>query len=175
MIVGDSIAKAAGPEFAQRMYDDHGLLTAVNNWPSRPTAPTVDWLEDHASWIPERGIVMAVGANDIFSPMYWWQQVDRVMEIADGKPVYWMSVYVDRWSSADPDQRVADMRNSAWINDQLYSIARRHPNLVVVDWHAYLSQGYNESKIADWLSDGVHPTTAGIDGWCDLLALRMGL
>lgn len=175
MLIGDSIARQAQNELAQRLYDEHGILTAVNNWPSRPTAPAVDWLEAHQSWIPDRGIVMATGANDIFNPHKWWQQVNRVLEIADGRPVYWIAVYVDRWSGADPWLRAADMRNSAWVNQQLYATANAYPNLKVVDWHAWLSQGPNESKIADLLSDGVHLTTAGIDNYNDLLTLKMGL
>lgn len=176
LLIGDSIARSTQNALAQRLYDDHGLITAVNNWPSRPTAPAVDWLEDHPEWIPDRGIVMATGANDIFNGHKWWQQINRVLALADGRPVYWISVYVDRWSSTDPDQRAADMRNSAWINQQLYATANAYPNLKVVDWFAWLSQGPNESKVADLLSDGVHLTSpAGIDNWCDLLTLKMGL
>jgi hypothetical protein len=176
LLIGDSIARQAANELAQRLWDDHRVVTAVNNWPSRPCAPAVDWLEDHQAWIPDRGIVMACGANDIFNPAQWWRNVNRVLEIADGRPVYWIAVYVDRWSLTDPDQRAADMRNSAWVNQQLYATANAYPNLKVVDWHAWLSQGYNESKIADVLSDGVHLTSpVGIDNWVDLLTLKMGL
>lgn len=174
LIVGDSIANQADYMYASRVYAARGLPTAVNQWPGRPTRPAVDWLVAHANLIPARGVVMAVGANDIFNPAGWWQQVKRVMAAAKGKPVYWITVHVDRWSGT-ADRRVADMRNSAWINDQLYAMARSYPNLVVVDWHAMLSQGYNESRVATWLSDGVHLTPTGIDGWCDLLALRMRL
>lgn len=176
MVFGDSIARQASYELATRLYADHGLLTAVDNWPSRPTYGCVDALEARAHQIPARGVVMACGANDVFSPSKWWQQVARVLELADGKPVYWIAVYVDRWSSTDPDMRVADVRNSAWVNQQLYAMANAYPNLEVVDWHAWLSQGYNESKIADVLSDGVHLTSpVGIDNWCDLLTWKMGL
>jgi hypothetical protein len=175
LLIGDSIARQAASELAQRIWDDHHIYTAVNNWPSRPTAPAVDWLEDHQEYIPDRGIVMATGANDIFNPYKWWQQVNRVLEIADGRPVYWVSVYVDRWSVSDPWQRAADMRNSAWINQQLYATANAYPNLHVIDWFASLNQGYNESRVADLLSDGVHLTPAGVTAWGDLVTLRMGL
>lgn len=174
LIVGDSIANQADYMYASRVFAAHGLPTAVNQWPGRPTKPAVDWLVAHADLIPARGVVMATGANDIFNPAGWWHQVKRVMAAADGKPVYWITVHVDRWSGT-ADRRVADMRNSAWINDQLYSMARSYRNLIVVDWHAKLSQGYNESLVATWLSDGVHLTPLGINGWCDLLALRMRL
>jgi hypothetical protein len=175
LILGDSIARQTSNEYAQRMWDQHELPTAVFNWPGRPTAPVADWVEEFHRRIPDRGIVIASGSNDIFYPKYWWKQVQRVLDVADGRPVYWVSVYVDRWGSSDPDQRVADLRNSAWINQQLYAMQVHNPNLIVVDWFAYLSQGYNEANVAGWLTDGVHPTTAGIDAWSDLLELRMGL
>lgn len=174
LIVGDSIANITDYEFATRMNQQHGLPTAVHNWPGRPTEPAADWIVANAYRIPDRGIVVASGSNDVFNPAAWWQQVNRVMAAADGKPVYWVSVFVDRWSGSE-DRRIADMRNSAWLNDQLYSLKPSYPNLHIIDWHAYLSQGWNETKIASWLTDGVHPTAAGVDAWCDLLELRMGL
>lgn len=174
LILGDSIARLTSNEFAQRVWDEHGLPTAVYNWPSRPTYPVADWVEEYAHRIPDRGIVIASGSNDIFNPAKWWRQVQRILDVADGKPVYWISVYVDRWGGST-DQRAADVRNSAWVNQQLYAMQVHNPNLIVVDWFAYLSQGYNESNVKAWLSDGVHPTASGVDAWCDLLALRMGL
>lgn len=175
LIVGDSIANQTSYEFATRMNQQHGLPTAVYNWPGRPTEPVADWVEDWPQRIPDRGIVIASGANDVFNPAGWWQNITRILDVADGRNVYWVSVHVDRWNTTDADRRVADMRNSAWINDQAYALARTRPNLIIVDWHALLSQGYNESRVTTWLTDGVHPTAAGVDGWCDLLELRMGL
>ncbi|TDC49105.1 hypothetical protein E1212_19215 [Jiangella ureilytica] len=74
--------------------------------------------------------------------------------------MYWLTVHVDRWRG-DAAQRAADRHNSDWINDQLRAVAELHPNLVVVDWAAVVTD--------DWLADGVHPSPAGITAWCELL------
>jgi hypothetical protein len=174
-MVGDSIMNDTRTEFAQRMWDQHGLYTAVNCRDGRPAFDGVDALEELADYIPDRGVVIGLGTNDIFSPVNWWQQVERVLEIVDGRPVYWVSVFADRWSGS-ADRRVADMRNSSWVSQQLYAEAVAHPNLEVVDWHAYISTGPNEARVTGWLTDGVHPTNpSGVYGWCNLVAQRMGL
>ncbi|TDD66819.1 hypothetical protein E1262_21040 [Jiangella aurantiaca] len=166
LVVGDSIARATADALATRLGAAYGVPVAVNAHPGRPTAPAADWIVDHAGLIPDRGIVVVSGANDIFAPLGWWRQVERVLAAADGRPVYWLTVHVDRWSG-DAEQRSADRHNSDWINDQLRALAAEHPNLVVVDWAGTLAE--------DWLSDGVHPSPAGITAWCDLLERTLGL
>lgn len=179
LLLGDSIAKANAPALGGRV-GAAGLFLGVNAWPGRPTEPAVDWLEANPGYIPDRGVIMACGSNDVFRPVGWWQQVARVMALAAGRPVYWVSVYVDRPKNPDGSiasavKRVADMRNSGVINNQLYTMARAYPNLRIVEWHAALSGGHNESNIDAWLSDGVHTTPAGSTAWCDLITGAMGL
>lgn len=166
LVVGDSIAKGTAYELATRLDVAHGLLVAVNAHPGRPTEPAADWIVANAHLIPERGIVVVAGANDVFAPFGWWEQVTRVLEAADGRPVYWLTVHVDRWSG-DAGLRAADRHNSAWLNEQLRAVAAEHPNLVVVDWAAELTD--------DWLDDGVHPSAAGTAAWCGLLERALGL
>lgn len=166
LVVGDSIARAAIDELTARLAAAHGLPVAVNAQPGRPTAPAADWIVDNAALIPDRGVVVVAGANDIFAPLGWWRQVERVLAAADGRPVYWLTVHVDRWRG-DAAQREADRSNSAWLNDQLRAVAAEYPNLVVVDWAGALSD--------DWLSDGVHPSEAGVLAWCDLIGTALGL
>ncbi|RIQ16358.1 GDSL-type esterase/lipase family protein, partial [Jiangella rhizosphaerae] len=166
LVVGDSIAQATAYELAVRAGAEHGLPVAVNAHPGRPTEPATDWIVDNAGLIPDRGIVVVSGANDVFAPLEWWRQVERVLAAADGRPVYWLTVHVDRWSGG-AEQRWADRHHSDWLNDQLRALAERHSNLVVVDWAGALSD--------DWLSDGVHPSEAGVVAWCDLLERALGL
>lgn len=171
LIIGDSIAKANSPACAQRIADTHGLPVAVNNWPGRPTTPAIDWLTVHTSLIPERGVVVAVGTNDIFSPAGWWRQVRRLMEaVPPDVPVFWVTVYAERASSP-----TADLRNSGWINSQLRTMQTAHSNLVVVDWFAAVAAGRGGVNVSGWLSDGVHTTAAGSVAWCDLILSSMQL
>lgn len=162
LVVGDSIARATVDELAAAS----GLSVAVNAHPGRPTPPAADWIVANAGLIPDRGLVVVSGANDVFAPLGWWRQVERVLAAADGRPVYWLTVHVDRWRG-DATQRFADRSHSDWLNDQLRAVADRHPNLVIVDWAGALSD--------DWLSDGVHPSADGVAAWCGLLARAMGL
>ncbi|TDE15894.1 hypothetical protein [Jiangella asiatica] len=170
LVVGDSIGSAVSRECAAVVGTRHGLPIAVNTWPSRPTAPAADWIVENAELIPDRGIVVVSGANDIFDPDGWWRQVERVVDAADGKPVYWLTVHVDRWALPD-EVRAADRRNSAWVNDQLRWLAERHPGLVLVEWDAALTP----DAAATLLDDGVHPSPAGIDTWCGQVTSAMGL
>lgn len=169
LMVGDSIADATARECAARFGAQHGLATAVNTWNSRPTAPAADWIVAHPELIPGRGIVVVAGANDIFDPADWWRQVERVVAAAAGKPVYWLTVHVDRWSMP-ADVREADRQNSDWINDQLRWQAGLHPQLVLVDWQAAVA-----SAETPLLEDGVHPSVAGVDAWCGLVESALGL
>ncbi|WP_053207269.1 GDSL-type esterase/lipase family protein [Jiangella muralis] len=166
LVVGDSIARATVDELAARVGAASGLSVAVNAHPGRPTAPAADWIVQNAGLIPDRGLVVVSGANDVFAPLGWWRQVERVLDAAGGRRVYWLTVHVDR-RRGDATQRSADRSHSAWLNDQLRAVAERHPNLVVVDWAGALS--------GDWLSDGVHPSAAGVAAWCELLERAMGL
>jgi len=179
LLLGDSIAKANAPALGGRV-GAAGLFLGVNAWPSRPTEPAVDWLEANPGYIPDRGVVVACGSNDIFRPVGWWQQVSRVLALAAGRPVVWVSVYVDRWKDAtgapaSAARRAADMRNSGLINEQLRNTSKLYPNLKIIEWYASLAGGHNESNIDAWLTDGVHTTAAGTEAWCDLVAAGIGL
>jgi len=153
---GDSIAKQDGYTLAVRLAARDGSPMAVNNWPSRPTAPAVDAL---AAWaaaygLPSR-ILMATGSNDIFAPPGFRAQVDRAMGIAGpDRTVVWVNVHVCRWSQPASVQ-VADQRNSGWVNAQLADATAAHPNLRIVHW-AELLAGKPYYRIPAYLSDGVH-------------------
>lgn len=153
---GDSIANADDSHLA-------GLLAprtlAVNNWNSRPTPPAVDALEDAISvynGLPNY-ILMATGTNDIFDPPGFGAQVDRTMALVAGQAqVIWVNVYCGRFAVAQPI-RESDIRNSGWVNNQLWARAGKYDNLSIVDWYGFLcgNPGY---RIGNLLSDGVHTT-----------------
>lgn len=155
---GDSIALQDGKELAQRLYDRDGSLMAVNNWGSRPTAPTVDALEEWATTygLPQR-ILIASGSNDIFNPPVFRAQVDRAMTICAGATfVAWANIHVSRWAQTCGVQ-VADQRNTGWINTQLADAQDTWENLRIVRW-AELLAGKPGYRIPAYLTDGVHTT-----------------
>ncbi|WP_344176592.1 hypothetical protein [Kribbella lupini] len=154
---GDSISVQDGKSLATLIASRLGVPLAVHNWSGRPTTPAVDALE---SWkttygLPSR-ILMATGTNDIFTPPVFAAQVDRTMALAGPtRKVFWVNVQAARTSVA-ADVRLADQRNSGWINLQLSEAQRRHPNLRIVHWAEFLAGKI--SRLTAYLEDGVHTT-----------------
>lgn len=155
---GDSIAVQDGKALATLIATRLGVPLAVHNWSGRPTPPAVDAL---ASWkstygLPSR-ILMATGTNDIFTPNVFAAEVDRTMAlVGPARTVFWVNVQASRNGLA-PEVRVADQRNSGWINLQLADAQRRHANLRVVHWAEFLASKI--SRLTAYLKpDGVHTT-----------------
>jgi len=153
---GDSIGVQDGPALA-RQLNQLGITIAVHNWAGRPVTPAVDALD---TWAQEYGlphrILMSVGSNDIFTPPAVEAQVDRTMSIVgDERIVYWVNVQAAR-TAHGPDVKVADQRNSAWINLQLADAQRRYDNLRIVHWAEHLASSPN--RLARLLRDGLHPS-----------------
>ncbi|MET9269640.1 hypothetical protein [Kribbella sp. NPDC003557] len=153
---GDSIGVQDGPALA-RQLNQLGITIAVHNWAGRPVTPAVDALD---TWAQEYGlphrILMSVGSNDIFTPPAVEAQVDRTMSIVgDERIVYWVNVQAAR-TAHGPDVKVADQRNSAWINLQLADAQRRYDNLRIVRWAEHLASSPN--RLARLLRDGLHPS-----------------
>jgi hypothetical protein len=71
------------------------------------------------------------------------------------RKVFWVNVQAARTSVA-ADVRLADQRNSGWINLQLSDAQRRHPNLRIVHWAEFLAGKI--SRLTAYLEDGVHTT-----------------
>ncbi|WP_112241414.1 SGNH/GDSL hydrolase family protein [Kribbella monticola] len=168
---GDSISVQDGYALAVRLNTD-GILLAVNNWSGRPTAPAVDVLADWATTygLPQR-ILMATGSNDIFNPPVMAAQIDRTMSIAGPtRTVYWVNVQVARTSVTDA-VRLADQRNSGWINVQLADAQKRYPNLKIVHWAEFLAAKPSRMLPTMYLRDGVHTTVPlGQDARNELIA-----
>lgn len=158
---GDSIARSEGYYFATRLYNEQGATLAVDNKDGRPTGPAVDALiADLAQWPAPPVIIMATGTNDIFSPPFMAEEIDRVMAaVPETTTVLWINVYAQRWSQSSTVQ-LADIRNSGWVNMQLAEAEGEFDNLVVVDWFEFLS-AYPGYRPTAYLSDGIHTNADG--------------
>ncbi|GAB2564157.1 hypothetical protein GCM10027269_18090 [Kribbella endophytica] len=155
---GDSISVQDGKSLATLIATRLNVPLAVHNWSGRPTTPAVDALE---AWkttygLPSR-ILMATGTNDIFTPPVFVAQVDRTMAlVGPSRKVFWVNVHASR-NELDAATRVADQRNSGWINLQLAEAQLRHSNLRVVHWAEFLASKI--SRLTAYLkTDGVHTT-----------------
>lgn len=174
LAVGDSVLYQAGTPLAQ-MHVGHGGNFAINAWSGRPTPPAVDWL----AGVKARGLfpprlLMCTGNNDIWSPLGFEPQLHRVMELADGRPVRWYTLSVDRWGVP---LRSEDAANVGLINRALYLAAGRYSNLELVDWFHFIRSAANTchpagypqivttARSCDRKSDGTHLTPYGVSGW----------
>ncbi|WP_433011265.1 hypothetical protein [Kribbella sp. CA-294648] len=155
VMFGDSISVQDGKSLAALLARRTGDSLAVHNWSGQPTAPAIDALQHWADrfGLPRR-ILLSLGSNDIFDPARFAAQVDRAMRIAGpDRTVFWVNVQVAR-SKQTAAARLADQRNSQWINLQLAAARQRHPNLRIVPWAEFLASG--PQRLTTHLRDGVH-------------------
>ncbi|MEU4391893.1 hypothetical protein [Kribbella sp. NPDC023855] len=155
VMFGDSISVQDGRSLAALLSRTTGDSLATHNWSGRPTAPAVDALQQWADdfGLPRR-ILLSLGSNDIFDPAGFAAQVDRAMRIAGpDRTVFWVNVQVAR-TRQTPAARLADQRNSQWINLQLAAARQRHPNLRIVGWAEFLAS--DPRRLTTHLRDGVH-------------------
>jgi hypothetical protein len=154
---GDSISVQDGKSLATRLLGRDGSQMAVNNWSSRPSSGAVDGLQQWASayGLPRR-ILMASGSNDIFDPPKFAAQVDRAISIVGrNRTLFWVNIQVVRKGLTAPVQ-LADQRNSAWLNMQMYDAQQKYSNLRIIRWAEWL--WVKPYRLANYLRDGVHPS-----------------
>lgn len=160
MIVGDSITVRG---YKQLQVELGTRRLAVNAWSGRNTALSVDSLfAQLKAGVPlPKTLVMAVGANDVFSPSVMGAQVRRLLAgIPAGTRVYWVDVSVLR-----PGFLFADRANSSKINQQIR--ANCTGVCTVISWAVFLAS-VNRSTYID--KGGVHPLPAGQVAWAKLIA-----
>lgn len=159
-LFGDSITVFTARDLATRLYAN-GVIVAVNGWSIRPTTPTVDALEQWVStYGAPRRIIMASGSNDIFNPPVMARQIRRTMDIVGpDRTVFWVNVQVSR-NRQTTNVRLADQRNTGWVNAQIAEEASRHSNLKIIPWFEFLAA--KPFRLTNYLSDGVHTSSTGI-------------
>jgi hypothetical protein len=169
-----------------RMINSHGVNVAENAVSGRGTAAMAAALAGYADrgLLPSRLLVIS-GANDLTAPHLFEASVDRVLRLMGGRPVYWLTVYVEHWAF-DGNRRARDAQAVGYVNGVLYRAAARYSNLVLVDWHRFLLGVPGSAtprccrsvvtfpRPVDRLSDGVHPTPYGTAGIVALVESRIG-
>lgn len=170
LVIGDSITGRCWTDLRDSLAAK-GKTLAVNYWSGRPTTPAVDWLT--AQPTVSQLVVMATGTNDIFNPPVMTAQIQRVKAyLPDPDRLLWVDVQVAR-TSQDAAVRLADQRNSGWVNNQLRE--QLDPSQIV-PWSWWFAS--NPSRLALYLEDGVHPwASAGTghgDGAAFWAAVLMG-
>lgn len=156
-LVGDSIANGARAQLFARLARERGARCTYDVWSGRPTAAAANSFartaRASAGRLPGRLVVVS-GANDIFAPAAFPAAAQRIVRTAAGRPVVWVDTYVAR-----PGRARADLRNSARVNASLHALDRRHGNVEVVRWNAFLRGKPSRPRM--YLADGVHPNAAG--------------
>lgn len=97
-------------------------------------------------------VVMEAGTNSVFDPLSMPAQIARAK--ATGHELYWGDTYVGRPATIN-----ADLRNSGWVNNYIYSAI---PFDHVIKWQPALGAavgrgGGSDDMINNYLQDGVHP------------------
>lgn len=171
-IFGDSITGRGYLELKNFLAASGGHTLATDAQGSRPITGTVDALLEYPQLPPI--VIMAAGTNDIFAPPVVGAQVDRAKAILEGKTLLWINVQACRTgASYDTATRIADQRNTGWVNAQ---IASRLPASQIIDWNVNFAS--KPERIGWYLQDGVHPwagvSPAGYDGTAHWRAVIMG-
>lgn len=134
LIISDSI------ELGARSVMDVVMPNAVqDNEVSRPITAFPDLYQQHvAAGEDKRVVIAALGANSasVDRP----EILENVVASVQGKPLYFITVR-------------SPMISQDWVNENLRSVAAKHDNVGIMDWHG-LSEGHDE-YFAD---DGTHLT-----------------
>lgn len=151
-IMGDSIT-ARGWGDLKVLLAAKGKTLAVNYWSSRPTAPAVDWLIQRISAgkrIP-KVIVMATGANDVYSPGAMTAQIRRLKAaLPPGTELFWGDTQVQRWRQTQTVQ-INDQRNTMAVNQQIWM--EMDPSRVIRWAELFWGAPW---RLSYYLADGVH-------------------
>ncbi|NEG90466.1 acyltransferase family protein [Bifidobacterium aerophilum] len=134
LIISDSI------ELGARSVMDVVMPNAVqDNEVNRPITAFPDLYQQHVAAGEDRRVVIAaLGANSasVDRP----ETLENVVASVQGKPLYFITVR-------------SPMISQDWVNENLRSVAAKHDNVGIMDWHG-LSEGHDE-YFAD---DGTHLT-----------------
>lgn len=150
-IFGDSITVRGCGELKSWLAG-LGKTLATDAQGSRAVTKTADDIETYTVFPPV--VIVAAGTNDIFNPLVFGAQMDRILAYLASKGVehvLWIDVQACR-TSQTATVKLADQRNSMAINMQIHE---RLPGSKVVPWAwSFIS---NPARLAMYLQDGVHP------------------
>lgn len=176
-IFGDSITVRGCGELKSWLAG-LGKVLATDAQGSRAVTTTADDIEGYAVLPPI--VVVAAGTNDIFNPVVFGAQMDRILAHLTAKGVQhvlWIDVQVCRTgASITASMRIADQRNSMAVNMQIHE---RLPASQIVPWAwSFIS---NPARLGYYLQDGVHPylgmQPSGYDGtanWRAWIMTKLG-
>lgn len=174
-IFGDSITVRGCGELKSWLAGI-GKTLATDAQGSRPVTTTADAIEEYDVAALPPIIIVAAGTNDIFDPVVFGAQMDRILAHLAGKTVLWIDVQACR-TGQTAAVKLADQRNSMAINMQIHE---RLPANRIVTWAwSFIS---NPARLAMYLQDGVHPWAGptgpnGADGtanWRAWIMLKLG-
>ncbi len=151
-VVGDSLAVGSGP-FWQQAFSARGCnLAFVNARGGRPTSEGVGVVEmlAAAGQLPDI-LVVALGTNDRIDPRHFGPKVQRIMRLAQNRPVVWVNV----------DKPLVEVT----LNFTLNVAKLMYPNLWVYDWNAFADRA---PQIR--LEDNIHLTEGGYNLRAALIA-----
>lgn len=151
LVVGDSITTRCYPAL-RTAFAAKGKTLAVIAQSGANTARLTQLLMNALALSPT--VVMAAGTNDVFNPPVMARNVAKTANwtAETTSKLYWVDTYVGRAGTT----LTHDIRNSGWVNGQIYAVA---PN--VISWNAALGSAVGRGRaLSYYLQDGVHPWAA---------------
>lgn len=153
-LYGDSIASRCGA-YLRTALAAKGKTLYTYTWSGQNTKGLFDAALSALRQPPT--VIMAAGTNDVFQPPLVGPQIAKAKSYAAeaGTHLMWVDTYVGRSTYL-----AADVRNSGWVNGQIYSQIGQGD---VIGWNAALGYAVGRGRaLSYYLQDGVHPwATAG--------------
>jgi lysophospholipase L1-like esterase len=150
VLIGDSVMAALSPGYtnaAAKVIGAAGWNVVIDARVNRTTVQGADVARARRAQETD-SVVLMLGHNDGATPSVFTRRATAVLEQLKRVPrVYWLTMREPRYAGA---------------NQVLRALARRYPNLRLIDWAHTLKPGWTAK-------DGLHLNSAGATGMATLI------
>jgi lysophospholipase L1-like esterase len=154
VLIGDSVMAALNPNYtnaAGKVIGAAGWTVVIDAKVNRTTAQGALVARARRSLVTDSVVVM-LGHNDGATPSVFSRRATAVLDAVTGVPhVYWLTMREPRYAGA---------------NQMLRSLAKRYPNVRLVDWAHQIEPGWTAK-------DGLHLNDAGATGMAKLILVSL--
>jgi hypothetical protein len=158
MVIGDSITARCWPDLKAALAAKGKTLSVIAQ--SGQDAAGLAELFSQETGLAGTTI-LAVGTNNVFTPPSYAPALKRMVAQVDGARWFAVDTYVGRAGTVQPH----DIRNSGWVNGQLYAVAGAEH---AISWVGALSAAVGRGRPLNYyLQDGVHPWASAGTGHGD--------
>jgi lysophospholipase L1-like esterase len=154
VLIGDSVMAALNPDYtnaARKVIGAGGWNVVIDAKVNRTTTQGAQVARARRAEETD-SVVLMLGHNDGGTPSVFLRRATAVLDALKAVPhVYWLTMREPRYAGA---------------NQMLRSLARRHPNVRLIDWA-------HQSKPSWTAKDGLHLNGAGATGMATLILVSL--